>query len=193
MLRLGSEVANHLQINQLQWLMMLAGLIALIAARCLILLLFKTKFKSKDDRVKTMIVLGSGWWHLRQSHSLFRKPQQDATCRCHYIFKPLVLSQTVVAAPTVESRLRTRPPAPPDTAVAFFASTSVCGLLSLPAGGHTAEMLMLVSGLDKQYYSPRVYVVAETDKMSAKRALTREQEWSAQQVCSRCNAFIYTT
>lgn len=40
-------------------------------------------------------------------------------------------------------------------------------------------MLMLVSGLDKQYYSPRVYVVAETDKMSAKRALTREQEWAA--------------
>jgi hypothetical protein len=38
---------------------------------------------------------------------------------------------------------------------------------------------MLVSGLDKQYYSPRVYVVAETDKMSAKRALTREQEWAA--------------
>ena len=40
-------------------------------------------------------------------------------------------------------------------------------------------MLMLVSGLDKQYYSPRVYVVAETDKMSAKRALSREQEWAA--------------
>jgi hypothetical protein len=111
MLRFGSE-ANHLQINQLQWLMMLAGLIALIAARCLILLLFKTKFKSKDDRVKTMIVLGSGWWHLRQSHSLFQKPQQDAACRCHYNLKPLVLSQTIFAASTVESRLRTRPPAP---------------------------------------------------------------------------------
>ena len=38
---------------------------------------------------------------------------------------------------------------------------------------------MLVSGLNKQYYSPRVYVVAETDIMSAKRALTREQEWAA--------------
>lgn len=38
---------------------------------------------------------------------------------------------------------------------------------------------MLVSSLDKQYYGPRVYVVAETDKMSAKRALTREQEWAA--------------
>lgn len=47
------------------------------------------------------------------------------------------------------------------------------------AGGHTAEMLMLVASLDKQYYCPRVYVVAETDKMSAKRALTREQEWAA--------------
>lgn len=38
---------------------------------------------------------------------------------------------------------------------------------------------MLVSRLDKQYYCPRVYVVAETDHMSAKRALTREQEWAA--------------
>jgi hypothetical protein len=40
-------------------------------------------------------------------------------------------------------------------------------------------MLMLVASLEKQYYCPRVYVVAETDKMSAKRALTREQEWAA--------------
>jgi hypothetical protein len=38
-------------------------------------------------------------------------------------------------------------------------------------------MLMLIAGLDKAYYNPRVYVVAETDKMSAKRALTCEQEW----------------
>lgn len=41
---------------------------------------------------------------------------------------------------------------------------------------------MLVSGLDKSFYTPRVYVVAETDKMSAKRALTREQEWTSAQV-----------
>jgi hypothetical protein len=47
------------------------------------------------------------------------------------------------------------------------------------AGGHTAEMLMLVAGLDKAYYTPRVYVTAETDKMSAKRALTCEQDWAA--------------
>jgi hypothetical protein len=40
-------------------------------------------------------------------------------------------------------------------------------------------MLMLVAALDKAYYTPRVYVAAETDKMSAKRALTCEQEWAA--------------
>eukprot|EP00878_Enallax_costatus_P031847 GHUV01034902.1.p1 GENE.GHUV01034902.1~~GHUV01034902.1.p1 ORF type:complete len:129 (+),score=13.99 GHUV01034902.1:265-651(+) len=50
------------------------------------------------------------------------------------------------------------------------------------AGGHTAEMLMLVEGLDKAYYSPRVYVAAETDAMSAKRALTRESTWAKAQV-----------
>eukprot|EP00878_Enallax_costatus_P014580 GHUV01015251.1.p1 GENE.GHUV01015251.1~~GHUV01015251.1.p1 ORF type:complete len:217 (+),score=14.91 GHUV01015251.1:265-915(+) len=49
------------------------------------------------------------------------------------------------------------------------------------AGGHTAEMLMLVEGLDKAYYSPRVYVAAETDAMSAKRALTRESTWAKAQ------------
>ena len=49
-------------------------------------------------------------------------------------------------------------------------------------GGHTAEMLMLVEGMDKAFYSPRVYVVAETDAMSAKRALTREQTWAQSQV-----------
>lgn len=55
----------------------------------------------------------------------------------------------------------------------------MCVVPNTHTGGHTAEMLMLVAGLDKQYYSPRVYVVAETDAMSAKRALAREQEWAA--------------
>jgi beta-1,4-N-acetylglucosaminyltransferase len=42
-------------------------------------------------------------------------------------------------------------------------------------------MLMLVAGLDKAYYRPRVYVVAETDRMSGSRALSREAEWQQQQ------------
>lgn len=52
-------------------------------------------------------------------------------------------------------------------------------------GGHTAEMLTLVEGIDKAFYSPRVYVAAETDAMSAKRALSREQTWSQSQVTQR--------
>eukprot|EP00879_Flechtneria_rotunda_P025794 GHRR01027441.1.p2 GENE.GHRR01027441.1~~GHRR01027441.1.p2 ORF type:complete len:104 (+),score=23.07 GHRR01027441.1:593-904(+) len=55
-------------------------------------------------------------------------------------------------------------------------------MIVLGSGGHTAEMLMLVESMDKQFYNPRVYVVAETDKMSAKRALTQEQSWSSGQV-----------
>jgi hypothetical protein len=43
-------------------------------------------------------------------------------------------------------------------------------------------MLMLVEGMNKAFYSPRVYVAAETDKMSAKRALSREQSWTGSQV-----------
>lgn len=43
-------------------------------------------------------------------------------------------------------------------------------------------MLMLVEGMDKSFYTPRVYVAAETDKMSATRALGREQTWAGSQV-----------
>jgi hypothetical protein len=42
------------------------------------------------------------------------------------------------------------------------------------AGGHTAEMLTLVGHMDKERYSPRCYVVAETDKMGAQKAWTSE-------------------
>lgn len=47
---------------------------------------------------------------------------------------------------------------------------------------------MLVEGLDKDFYSPRVYVAAETDKMSAKRALSREQTWAGSQVRNRSSS-----
>jgi hypothetical protein len=43
-------------------------------------------------------------------------------------------------------------------------------LIVLGSGGHTCEMLKLSSALDKNIYSPRVYVVAETDEFSVKKA-----------------------
>lgn len=48
----------------------------------------------------------------------------------------------------------------------------------LQAGGHTAEMLMMLEALDKAKYSPRVYVVAATDSMSQKKAESKEQTWA---------------
>ncbi len=42
-------------------------------------------------------------------------------------------------------------------------------------GGHTAEMLALVSQMDTNYYQPRCYVVAATDAMSAQKAVAYEQ------------------
>jgi beta-1,4-N-acetylglucosaminyltransferase len=41
-------------------------------------------------------------------------------------------------------------------------------------------MLMLMDKLDKAFYAPRIYVVAETDRMSAHKALAREQLWEAE-------------
>ncbi len=39
-------------------------------------------------------------------------------------------------------------------------------LIILGSGGHTAEMLRLLGGMNLHNYTPRVYVVAEGDKMS---------------------------
>eukprot|EP00884_Botryococcus_braunii_P019054 jgi/Botrbrau1/5832/Bobra.0366s0014.1 len=47
-------------------------------------------------------------------------------------------------------------------------------MIVLGSGGHTAEMLTLVGQLDKKRYSPRTYIVAETDQMGAQKALTSE-------------------
>lgn len=48
----------------------------------------------------------------------------------------------------------------------------------LGSGGHTAEMLRLLRTLDFDRYSPRTYVVAETDAMSASKAQAFELQRS---------------
>ena len=36
----------------------------------------------------------------------------------------------------------------------------------LGSGGHTTEMMKMISSLDSQIYTPRIYFIAETDKFS---------------------------
>lgn len=43
------------------------------------------------------------------------------------------------------------------------------------AGGHTKEMLMLMTGLSNCYY-PRIYIIADTDNMSDEKIRDFEQE-----------------
>lgn len=43
-------------------------------------------------------------------------------------------------------------------------------MIVLGSGGHTAEMLKLISNLDMRKYQPRVYVTAATDAMSERKA-----------------------
>ena len=42
-------------------------------------------------------------------------------------------------------------------------------------GGHTTEMMRLLGSLSS-YYQPRIYIVAETDKMSVEKITTFEKE-----------------
>ena len=54
-----------------------------------------------------------------------------------------------------------------DTTLPAKKRTSPCRtLVVLGSGGHTAEMLRLLGGMNLHSYTPRVYVVAEGDKMS---------------------------
>jgi beta-1,4-N-acetylglucosaminyltransferase len=48
-------------------------------------------------------------------------------------------------------------------------SKKVSTLVVLGSGGHTAEMLRLVSGLDLNIYSPLTFVLAETDLRSEEK------------------------
>lgn len=48
-------------------------------------------------------------------------------------------------------------------------TTPVKTVIILGSGGHTAEMLRIVERLDSKNYSPRVYVHAQTDKLSSEK------------------------
>ena len=55
-------------------------------------------------------------------------------------------------------------------------------------GGHTTEMMRLVGSLSS-YYQPRIYIVAETDKMSAEKIISFEktkkmQDEESSEVCN---------
>lgn len=47
-------------------------------------------------------------------------------------------------------------------------------LIVLGSGGHTAEMIAIVNDLNKRNYTPRFYIVADTDKHSETKALNVE-------------------
>ena len=54
-------------------------------------------------------------------------------------------------------------------------ATPVVTMVVLGSGGHTMEMLRLLSGMDLVNFSRRVYVAAEADTMSIKKITTFEQ------------------
>lgn len=52
----------------------------------------------------------------------------------------------------------------------------VSTLIVLGSGGHTAEMLNVLSVLQKDLFSPRFYIAAATDNMSLQKARTYENQ-----------------
>ena len=58
-------------------------------------------------------------------------------------------------------------------------------MVVLGSGGHTAEMLRLFKNFDPSYYTPRVYVTAQTDALSSQKAVAFESSWGLGQPCFR--------
>ena len=54
-------------------------------------------------------------------------------------------------------------------------------MIVMGSGGHTAEMLTLLQGLDAASYAPREYVIATTDSTSAQRVEAFEKSWAGGQ------------
>ena len=55
--------------------------------------------------------------------------------------------------------------------------------VTLDAGGHTTEMLRLLGGTARQRYSPRRYVLSNTDRISESKLQEFETGSSASDVC----------
>ena len=54
------------------------------------------------------------------------------------------------------------------------------------SGGHTAEMLALASKLDPALYTPRCYVVGQTDALGRSKAAAAEKTWTADAGVKHC-------
>lgn len=56
-------------------------------------------------------------------------------------------------------------------------------LVVLGSGGHTVEMLKIVAALSPKKYNPRIYVVADTDKISNKKLIEVEKQFKVRLLC----------
>lgn len=56
-------------------------------------------------------------------------------------------------------------------------------LVVLGSGGHTVEMLKMVAALDPKKYNPRIYVMADTDKISNKKLSEVEKHFKVRLFC----------
>ena len=55
-------------------------------------------------------------------------------------------------------------------------SEKISTLIVLGSGGHTSEMLRLVSALDSTKYTPQMYIIAETDTSSMSKLKATKKE-----------------
>ncbi|KAJ3806363.1 glycosyltransferase family 1 protein [Lentinula aff. lateritia] len=62
----------------------------------------------------------------------------------------------------------------------------------LGSGGHTSEMLALVSSLDFDRYFPRIYIISEDDTLSERKAAALEATKAASSHSTSKNSGVYT-
>ncbi|KAF5317209.1 hypothetical protein D9611_003823 [Ephemerocybe angulata] len=88
------------------------------------------------------------------------------------------LSLFLVSVTTIALRLYAILPRPTKrvSAITKEGDKATCSLsVFLGSGGHTSELLAMISGLDFHRYQPRIYYVSEGDTLSANKAIALEK------------------
>lgn len=88
----------------------------------------------------------------------FSSMASSATITCVLVGITLIMCRVLYVMYWSSRPLHTRAPQPVST------------LIVLGSGGHTAEMLNLLSVLPKDRFTPRIYIAAATDNMSLQKA-----------------------
>lgn len=99
---------------------------------------------------------------------------------CTVAIALIIVTTTLIVARLLYVLHRTGKPLKPRSSKGSAPQQPLSTLIVLGSGGHTAEMINLLSVLQKDRFAPRFYIAAATDNMSLQKARLLEETSSSQ-------------